>query len=108
MLHLLHHQGVLTSLPPNIPSVPTPQVISPRGVGQTSAKHSGLFVSRVALGQQVGEDEIIGQIIDPVEGVVLEEVTAPGNGLMFTLREQPAVHSGGLLARVALNREPKP
>jgi hypothetical protein len=77
-------------------------------VGQSSAKHSGLFVSRVTLGQQVGEDEIIGQVVDPVKGVVLEEVTAPGNGLLFTLREQPAVHSGALLARVALTREPKP
>jgi uncharacterized protein len=108
MLRLLHHQGVLASLPSNFPSAPVPQVVYPRGVGQASAKHSGLFISRVALGQQVGEDEIIGQILDPVEGVVLEEVTAPGNGLLFTLREQPAVHSGTLLARVALDQEPKP
>lgn len=108
MMHLLLHQGVLSSLPFEIPSPPAPQVVSPRGVAQSNAKHSGLFVSRAVLGQQVGKDEIIGQVLDPVEGVVLEEVTAPGNGLLFTLREQPAVHSGALLARVALNREPKP
>ena len=108
MMHLLHHQGVLASLPSDIPSVPAPQVVYPRGVGQASAKHSGLFVSRVTLGQRMGEDEIIGQVLDPVRGIVLEEVTAPGNGLLFTLREQPAIHSGALLARVALDREPKP
>ena len=108
MLRLLRHQGVLASLPSDIPSAPVPQVVYPREVGQASAKHSGLFVSRVALGQRVGEDEIIGQILDPVEGVVLEDVTAPGNGLLFTLREQPAVHSGTLLIRVALDQEPKP
>ncbi|MEE8205917.1 MAG: M14 family metallopeptidase, partial [Nitrospinaceae bacterium] len=89
MMHLLHHQGVLASLPPDVPSMPSPQVVYPRGVGQASAKRSGLFVSQVALGQRVGEDEIIGQVLDPVEGIVLEEVTAPGNGLLFTLREQP-------------------
>jgi predicted deacylase len=108
MMRLLHHQGVLASLPSDIPYVPTPQVVYPRGVAQASAKHSGLFVSRIALGQRVGEDEIIGHVLDPVEGIVLEEVTAPGNGLLFTLREQPAVHSGTLLVRVALDREPKP
>ncbi|MDH3257649.1 MAG: M14 family metallopeptidase [Nitrospinota bacterium] len=108
MMQLLHHQGVLATLPSDIPSAPAPQVVYPRGVGQSSAKHSGLFVSRVELGQRVGEDEIIGQILDPVEGIILEEVTAPGNGLLFTLRKQPAVHSGALLARVALDREPKP
>ena len=108
MMHLLHHQGVLASLPSDIPSAPSPQVVYPKGVAQASAKHSGLFVSRVALGQRVGEDEIIGQVLDPVEGVVLENVIAPGNGRLFTLREQPVVHSGALLARVALDREPKP
>jgi predicted deacylase len=108
MMRLLYHQGVLASLPSDIPSVPTPKVIYPRGVRQATTKHSGLFVSRAELGQRVGEDEIIGQVLDPVRGVVLEEVTAPANGLLFTLREQPAVHSGNLLARVALNQEPKP
>ncbi len=108
MLQLLHHLGVLTSLPSDMPPAPTPQVVYPRGVAQSNAKHSGLFVSRAKLGQRVGEDEIIGQVLDPVEGAVLEEVTAPGNGILFTLREQPAVHSGALLARVALNQEPKP
>lgn len=108
MMHLLHSQGVLASLPSDIPAAPFPQVVYPRGVAQASAKYSGLFVSRVALGQRVGEDEIIGQVLDPVKGVILEEVTAPGNGLLFTLREQPTIHSGALLARIALDREPKP
>ena len=108
MMRLLHHQGVLASLPSDILPAPAPQVVYPRGVAQATAKHSGLFVSRVALGQRVGEDEIIGQILDPVRGIVQEEVTAPANGLLFTLREQPTVHSGTLLARVALDREPKP
>jgi predicted deacylase len=108
MMHLLHHRGVLASLPSSIPSPPSPQVVYPRGVAQACAKHSGLFVSRVELGQRVGEDEIIGQVLDPVNGVVLENVIAPGNGLLFTLREQPIIHLGALLARVALDREPKP
>ena len=108
MMRLLHHQGVLTSLPSDMPALSAPQVVYPRGVRQTSAKYSGLFVSQVALGQRVAEDEIIGQILDPVRGVVLEEVIAPGSGLLFTLRVQPAVHSGTLLVRVALDREPKP
>lgn len=108
MMHLLVQQGVLASLPSDIPSLPASRVVYPREVAQASTKHSGLFVSQVTLGQRVGEDEIIGQVLDPVTGVVLEHVTAPGNGLLFTLREQPAVHAGALLARVALDVEPKP
>lgn len=108
MMHLLHHLGVLTALPAGTATPPPPQVVYPRGVAQACARHSGLFVSRVRLGKQVGEDEIIGQVLDPVKGVVLEEVTAPGSGRLFTLREQPAIHAGALLARVALERETRP
>ena len=108
MMHLLHRQGVLASLPPEIPPMPTSQVVYPRGVAQAIAKHSGLFAAQVTLGQPVSENEIIGHILDPVAGEVLQKVTAPGKGRLFTLREQPAVHSGALLARVALDREPRP
>jgi predicted deacylase len=108
MMHFLKQQGILASLPENIPTLPSPRVIFPRGVAQASAKHSGLFVSRVKLGQEVGEDEIIGHVLDPVKGVVLEEVASPATGLLFTLREQPAVHAGALLARMAREGAKKP
>jgi len=108
LLHLLHQQGVLSALPPEIPSMPASRVVYPREVGQTTAQHSGLFVHRTKVGQRVGEDEILGEIVDPVEGRTLQTVTAPGRGLLFTLREQPAVHSGALLVRVALDREKQP
>lgn len=108
MMHLLVEQGVLASLPEGIPPLPASRVVYPGEVAQACAKHSGLFISRAHLGQAVNEDEIIGQVVDPVAGVVLEQVTAPGTGLLFTLREQPVVHAGALLARVARDLEPRP
>ncbi len=108
LMHLLVEQGVLASLPEDIPPLPDSRVVYPREVSQACAKHSGLFISQASLGDRVGEDEIIGQVVDPVEGVVLEQVTAPDTGLLFTLREQPTVHAGALLARVACDLEPRP
>ncbi len=107
ILRLLHQQGILASLPPDVPALPSPQVVYPRGVAQATAKYSGLFISRAPLGQLVEANEVLGQIVDPIAGEVLQEVTAPGKGRLFTLREQPAVHAGALLARVALDREPQ-
>ncbi len=108
LMHLLVEQGVLASLPEEIPPLPDSRVVYPREVSQACAKHSGLFISQASLGDRVREDEIIGQVVDPVEGVVLEQVTAPDTGLLFTLREQPTVHAGALLARVACDLEPRP
>ena len=103
MMHLLVSQGVLAKLPDKISSLPPSRVVYPREVAQACAQHSGLFVSQVQLGKWVGEDEIIGQVIDPVGGQVLERIVSPAKGLIFTLREQPAVHRGALLARVGLD-----
>lgn len=103
MLNLLHHTGILND-PPDIP-VSQPAVVTPAEVGMVLAKQSGLFVSRVWVGQHVIKGDKIGELIDPIRGEVLEEVTIPFGGRIFTLRELPLVYEGAALARVALEGE---
>jgi predicted deacylase len=43
---------------------------------------------------------LLGRIIDPTSGTILEELTSPCDGLLFTLREYPVVNPGSLIARV--------
>lgn len=44
--------------------------------------------------------EKIGQIIDPLTGTVLNEVIAPVDGILFTIREYPVVDEGSLIGRL--------
>ena len=44
--------------------------------------------------------ELIGQILNPINGTVEEEIVSPEDGLLFTLREYPVVMPGSLIARV--------
>jgi predicted deacylase len=37
-----------------------------------------------------------------MNGEILQEITAPRNGFLFTLREHPLIYPGDLLARIAL------
>ncbi|NIQ00164.1 MAG: succinylglutamate desuccinylase [Nitrospinaceae bacterium] len=108
MIHLLHHLKVLGEIPEEIPPTQPPRLVYPKQVGQACAGHSGLFVSQVKLGDRVRKGEVLGKILNPVEGQILEEVISPGEGLLFTLREQPAAYSGAPLARIALDAEPEP
>ena len=48
----------------------------------------------------------MGKVIDAVRGEVLELVTIPADGLLFTLREQPVTYQGAPLARIALQEIP--
>jgi hypothetical protein len=53
------------------------------------------------VGKTLNKGEKIGDLIDPVQGQVLEEIRSPCSGLLFTLREHPLTGKGAPLARIA-------
>ncbi len=60
----------------------------------------GIFIKEETHGKHLKKDDLIGYIIDPLSGRVLEEIKAPSNGLLFTIREYPVVDEGSLMARI--------
>ena len=65
-----------------------------------NCEFSGLFVSYKRLKDRVKKGEIIGIIQNPLMGATEEEVIAPVDGILMTLREHPSVAEGSLVARV--------
>lgn len=65
-----------------------------------NAKKSGIFVSEVKHWISVKKGDLIGNIIDPLEGKILDEILSPVDGLLFTLRDYPVVDEGSLIARI--------
>ena len=43
---------------------------------------------------------MIGRIVDPLCGKVLDEVQAPEDGMLFTIRDYPVVVEGSLMGRL--------
>ncbi|MCQ2406540.1 MAG: M14 family metallopeptidase [Oscillospiraceae bacterium] len=85
------------------------EVISPRkpmistdwtDVSYLNASTGGLFVQTAKHGRMLKQGEVVGEIIDPLEGKVLDTVKAPTDGLLFTIREYPIVDEGSLLGRL--------
>lgn len=83
-----------------VKEVMKPIVSSDHTVGFVNANASGFFVPEVKHWEKIKQGSIIGRIVYPLTGEVLEEVAAPCNGIIFTLREYPVVYSGSLIARV--------
>jgi uncharacterized protein len=101
MIHLMRQTGVLDlEDPPQ--QVKQPLLVTPRQVALVQADHAGLFVGDIALGARVSKGEPLGKIVDAVQGKLLETVTSPVSGVLFTLREQPVTYQGAPLARIAL------
>ncbi|MBU0720323.1 succinylglutamate desuccinylase/aspartoacylase family protein [bacterium] len=61
---------------------------------------SGLFVPALDHCAVIKKNDVIGTIVEPLTGEVLDTLYAPNGGILFTLREYPIVYEGSLLARI--------
>ncbi len=76
-------------------------IISTEGeVNFITAMESGIFVPAINSCGTIHMGDHIGDVIEPIEGRILQHIESPVNGIVFTLRENPVVYKGALLARV--------
>ncbi|MDQ2696124.1 MAG: succinylglutamate desuccinylase/aspartoacylase family protein [Pseudomonadota bacterium] len=79
------------------------------GLHQTfavTASQAGIFVSRLAVGRWVQAGHILGHIYDGFTGDIRTQVFAPVSGLVSSLRRQPLLFEGDMIARIQTVREP--
>lgn len=72
----------------------------PEDVSYLNAPKAGVFVPQVKHWERLKKGDEIGWIIDPLRGEILERITAPVDGLLFTIREYPIVDDGSLIGRL--------
>ena len=88
-----------------VPEVRTPMISKdPDDVSYLNASASGLFVPEVKHGTFLSKGDLIGRIVDPLSGKILDEVRAHRGGMLFTIRDYPIVDEGSLMGRI-LNEE---
>lgn len=72
----------------------------PDDVIYLNATASGLFIPEVKHGALLKKGDLIGRIVDPLRGKILDEVIAPNGGMLFTIRDYPIVDEGSLMGRI--------
>lgn len=82
------------------PIVKEPIISTEGEVSFFHANESGIFVAAIDNLGTVKEGQSIGNLIEPISGSILQEITSPFDGIIFTLRENPVVYKGALLARI--------
>ncbi len=65
-----------------------------------NAGRSGIFIPHTEHWDNIKKDGHLGDIVDPLNGCVLEDIASPCDGIVFTLREYPVVDEGSLIARI--------
>jgi len=100
ILNVWQRLGVLAAGLP-LPAVThAPLLADDSNVHYLNAATSGLFVPTIDHWMAVRRDELLGTIVSPHHGGTLAEVRSPVDGVLFTLREYPAVYEGSLMARI--------
>lgn len=77
-----------------------PMVSTDGAVNVIHSVESGIFIPSVEHNMWVQKGTVIGEIVTPITGTVEEEITAPADGLIFSLREYPIVYEGSVIARI--------
>lgn len=98
IFNLMKTLGIWTG---EMPPVRKPIVsCDPEDVSYLNARFSGIFIPSAAHWVTLNKGDLIGKIVDPLDGTVLDEVTAPVDGILFTIRDYPVVGEGSLMGRL--------
>lgn len=98
ILNLMKKLGIWSGEAPE----PRKPILSrdPEDVSYLNARVSGIFIPSVKHWMELKKGDRIGEIVDPLGGTVLDEVTAPVDGILFTIRDYPVVGEGSLMGRL--------
>lgn len=98
ILNLLHDMGIWKGDPP---AIDTKSTISTSGeVDFFNAVATGIFLPHISHSMYAQAGQIIGEIVEPLTGHVLETIRTKHAGFVFTIRAYPVVYEGSLVARV--------
>ena len=98
ILNLMHEMGIWKG---NVKKVREPIVSRDyEDVSFLNASTGGLFVPSVHHWEELKQGDIVGEIINPLSGKVLDRIESPVDGILFTIREYPIVDEGSLIGRL--------
>jgi len=98
ILNLLVQNGLIEGV--EAPKVRMPILSEDGEVTYINADACGVFTPALEHCEWVHKGTVLGHILDPLEGIVVQEIISPAEGILFTLREHPVVYEGSLLARI--------
>ncbi len=65
-----------------------------------NASSAGVFIPATKHWGKLKKGDYVGDIVDPLTGEILDKITSPCDGILFTLREYPICDEGSLIARI--------
>ncbi len=97
IFNLMNHLGVWDEEEHGISH---PMISTDGAVTVIHSSGSGIFVPVAEHNMWLVKGSVIGEIVTPITGTVEQQITAPVDGVIFSLREYPIVYEGSVIARM--------
>ncbi len=65
-----------------------------------NAPKAGIFIPAAKHWETLEKGDVVGRIVNPLEGEIMAEIRTPETGILFTIREYPVVDEGSLVGRL--------
>ena len=66
------------------------------------AQSGGLFLPHGEIWAEVKAGDLLGEVIDPSNGEIREEIRSTVDGHVMAMRDHPVVYPGSMVARVVV------
>lgn len=76
------------------------EIIYETGIEQIHAEAAGIFVSRTEIGAYVTENDIIGEISDPLDGEVISKVRTHVSGVVYFEYSDPLINENTVCFKI--------
>lgn len=81
------------------------QVVADTDMVPVRTKVSGIFESKVKVGDEVIKGQVMAETIDPYEGTVTEILTAPVDGTVFFAHNEPLTYANTAVFKLIVREE---
>lgn len=81
------------------------QVVADTDMVPVRTKVSGIFESKVKVGDEVIKGQVMAETIDPYEGTVTEVLTAPVDGTVFFAHNEPLTYANTAVFKLIVREE---
>ena len=76
------------------------QLIEGHSMVNVKSNAAGFFLRKAEVNARVKQGQLLAQIVDPCQGIVIEEVLSPVDGIVFFHASQPILYSHTSLFRI--------
>ena len=97
ILRFMYNTGIITK---TIHAAYATEIISENSIEQIRSEDGGLFMNRTEVGKHVEENEILGEILNPLDGETVSVIKANFSGIVYFVYNTPLINENTVCFKI--------